>query len=316
MSTGEGGSPLEVRGLNKRYGRTPVLKDLDLQLEAGSVHGLVGLNGSGKTTTLECILGCLPYESGHVRVLGHRPDQLWRARGGVVGIFDTPGLHPGLTVQQTLAHARLLCPRAVRTAEEVAELLGISRYRDYRIRELSLGNRRRASIAQALLGDPALVILDEPFNGLDAGGVDDVLALIARLNREHSTTFLLSSHQLPYLESVCSHMAILHQGRIVLSGHVDTLFAERATRVYLRCQPAGDALAVLDAMEEVTRHPDENGRLCLELGNITAGDVNRHLVSAGIDVSELLTEKPSLDSLFREITSEAAASGQDREDAA
>lgn len=317
MNRGPAVSPLQVRGLNKRYGHTPVLSDLALDVAPASIHGLVGLNGSGKTTTLECILGCLPFDSGSIRVLGQPPDRLWRSRGDVVGLFDIPGLHPGLTVRQCLEHARLLCPRPVRTAEQVAGLLGITRYRDYRIRQLSLGNRRRAAIAQALLGTPAFLILDEPFNGLDAGGVDDVLALISRLNREDGTAFLLSSHQLPYLERICSHLSILHRGRIAVSDRVDELFSDRPERLYIRCDQPRAAELLLDELPGIVRHGSgEDGRLCLELRDNTAGEINRQLVTAGIGVSELLSETPSLESLFREITGDAAAPDEDREAAA
>lgn len=297
--------PLQVSGLGKRYGRTAVLTDLDLTVEAGAVHGLVGLNGSGKTTTLECILGMLPYDRGDVRVLGHRPDQLWRARGAIVGIFDSPSLHPGLTVRQSLEHARILCPDPVRSPAQVESLLGISRYSNYRIRQLSLGNRRRASIAQALIGQPSFVILDEPFNGLDAGGVDDVLALISRLNRSEGCAFLLSSHQLPYLERICSHLSILHQGRIQISDSVKQLFAARHSWILLRCDrpvEAGAWLRQQPGILQVEEGPD--GSLKVEVGDEAppAALINQRLVEAGIAVSGLIHQTPTLESLFREIT--------------
>ncbi len=296
--------PLNVTGLNKRYGATPVLHDLQLRVEPGAVHGLVGLNGSGKTTTLECILGMRPFDSGDIRVLGHAPDALHRSEGAVVSIFDSPSLHPQLTVRQVLEHAGLLCQHPVRSPAEVEALLGIGKYSGYRIRELSLGNRRRASIAQALLGRPGFVILDEPFNGLDAGGVDDVLDLIARLNREEGTAFLLSSHQLPYLERVCSHLSVLHKGRIALSGAVTDLFDAGDTRLRVRCDDVVRALTLVQDLPGVhvedTREP---GVLTLRIGHSNPAVINQTLVSKGILVSELAPERPSLTTLFHAITS-------------
>lgn len=300
-------NPLEVRKLNKQFGKTPVLRSLELTVTPGAIHGLVGLNGSGKTTTLECILGMQPFNSGEVSVLGHSPDRLWQAAGAIVGIFDTPSLHPGLTVRQALEHARILCPSPVRTPEQVESLLGISRYSKYRIRQLSLGNRRRASIAQALIGNPAFVILDEPFNGLDAGGVDDVLALISQLNKEHGTAFLLSSHQLPYLERICSHMAILHRGEIAVSSAVNRLFSGKGTQLHIRCDDAVRATALLEAENSVQIRSHDLGRITLEVEDRNAAArVNSLLVGAGIAVSELVNERPTLESLFRSITEEAA----------
>jgi len=299
--------PLVIRGLDKRYGKVEVLRQLDLEVAPGAVHGLVGLNGSGKTTTLECLLGLQPYQAGEIRILGQSPQHLHRSHGDIVGIFDSPSLHPQLTVRQSLVHAELLSTGAANrpslTPAEVESMLGIARYSNYRIRQLSLGNRRRASIAQGLIGNPRLVILDEPFNGLDAGGVDDVLALISQLNRDEGTTFLLSSHQLPYLERICSHISILHQGRIAISDQVDRLFNDSQLRLRVHCSDAERAGAIVQDLPGVTVEASAAGMLTLQLADISPALVNRRLVEHGIEVDELVRERNSLDVLFRQITS-------------
>ena len=297
-------TPLRIEKLCKNYGSTQVIKGLDLKVKANSIHGLVGLNGSGKTTTLDCILGMQQYNSGQVEVLGLPPSRLHQAEGAVIGIFDTPSLHPGLTVRQSLRHARLLCPRPTRSCEEVEELLGISTYRHYRIRHLSLGNKRRASIAHALLGNPQLIILDEPFNGLDAEGVSDVLKLITRLNQEHGTAFLLSSHQLPYLEQICSHLAILHNGKIAVSDHIDTLFNTDHARIQLTCDDPVNAVQLIEKSIIARVESGEGQQLICELLDGDSAALNRLLVSNGIGVSELIQKQDSLMSLFYDITAE------------
>ena len=295
--------PLRVTQLSKRYGDFEVLKQLNLEVTPGAVHGLVGLNGSGKTTTLECLLGMQAFQSGEVKLLGLNPDQLHKSHGGIVSIFDSPSLHPHLTVRQVLVHASLLCDDLVRKPEEVEALLGITRYSNFRIRNLSLGNRRRASIAQALLGNPRFVILDEPFNGLDAGGVDDVLALISQLNREEGTSFLLSSHQLPYLEKICSHLSILHKGQIVVSDRVEQLFSAQQSRLQVYCDDVVRACAIVQDMRGVTIEDNSaTGILTLQLDNIAPALVNQRLVEKGIMVDELVRERASLTSLFHDIT--------------
>lgn len=295
--------PLQVSQLNKRFGQHQVLHDLALEVLPGAIHGLVGLNGAGKTTTLECLLGLQRADSGDIRLLGLRPDQLHRSHGDVVAIFDSPSLHPHLSVRQVLEHAALLCANPVRKPQEVEALLGISRYSNFRIRQLSLGNRRRASIAQALLGSPRFVILDEPFNGLDAGGVEDVLALIARLNRDEGTAFLLSSHQLSYLEKVCSHFSILHQGRIALSERLDTLLNQQQSRLHVSCDDVPRASAILHDMPGVSiEDGGAAGQLTLRLDGLAPALVNQRLVGNGILVSELVRERNSLHSLFHSIT--------------
>lgn len=307
MNASDDASILSVSGLTKRYGEHTVVDGLSLQVERGAIHGLVGLNGSGKTTTLECILGLQRFDGGDIQVLGLAPHQLYQSAGRVIGIFDTPSLNPNLSVRQCLNQAVLLCADPQRRPEEVEALLAISRFRDYRIKHLSLGNKRRASIAQALIGNPELIILDEPFNGLDAGGVDDVLALITELNREHGTSFLLSSHQLPYLEQVCSHIAVLHRGKIVTSAAVNELLADSKTRIRLRVDDENLARQVLAELPGVSMQQNTMaGYLQLSVAALDSAQLNRELVARDVAVSELIVERPSLDTLFREATREGA----------
>ncbi len=302
-SSSQSESALAITGLSKKYGEVPVLSNLELGISRGSIHGLVGLNGSGKTTTIECSLGLQRFDSGNISLLGLTPDRLHLAKGKVVAIFDTPGLHPNLTVRQNLVVARGLCETPVRTSQDVEKMLGISRYSGYRTRQLSLGNKRRTSIAQALLGNPELIILDEPFNGLDAEGVDDVLRLVQLLNREFGTSFLLCSHQLPYLEQVCSHIAILHKGKIARTGTVADLLGVTRNLALLRTDQIEQAKALLQTLPGVKSDGiDADGFLRVQLGDMTSVALNQALVSHHIGVAELHLQRPSLTGLFRQLT--------------
>ena len=304
--------PLSVSGLKKNYGTFSVLRGLDLELEHEAIHGLVGLNGSGKTTSLECILGLQEFNGGQVHVLGRSPNELHAARGKIVAVFDTPSLHPNLSLMQCLHQAALLCETVYRTPLQVAQMLGIERYSNFKIKQLSLGNKRRASIAQALLGRPELIVLDEPFNGLDAEGVDDVLQLITTLNREEGTAFLLASHQLPYLEQVCSHIAILHHGRIVVSDEIAKLLGQSKSTILLKSAQPESAAQFIQQLDGFERPKlDAEGYLRVDGETISSANLNQKLVAAGIDVSELIVKRGSLASLFREITSEKNDSGSD-----
>ncbi len=307
MNTSSIESVLRISNLRKNYGKFEVIRGLQLEVARGAIHGLVGLNGSGKTTTLECVLGLQANDGGEISILDRRPHQIHLNHGRVVAIFDTPSLNPNLSVYQTLAHAAMLCEENSRRIDEVIHLLGIEAFTDFKIKNLSLGNKRRASIAQGLIGNPELVLLDEPFNGLDAGGVDDVLRLITTLNHEQGTTFLLSSHQLPYLEQICSHIAILHQGQIALSGSKAELLNEANTILQVRVSD-----------KELTRELATNNNLSwiensdpelvsLDIGEVNPAEVNSLLVTNGIAVSELIQQRASLESLFRQITSGEAA---------
>ena len=304
MSVANSALALSVNGLNKSYGSFEVLKNLDLSIQQESILGLVGLNGSGKTTTIECILGLQAGNSGSITLFDYSPRNLHETQGKIVGIFDTSSLHPNLTLRQSLEHAALLTENQVRSPEQVEELLSIKQFTTFKIRHLSLGNKRRASLAHALLSNPDFIVLDEPFNGLDAGGVDDVLELIQRLNKEEGTTFLLSSHQLPYLESICSHIAILHEGAIAVSGTIENLLQDSKHTLLLRSEPPSDALSFLKQLENITViNPDANGYIQLETAVLDSSELNRQLVTNNIAVSELILQRASLGNLFRSITS-------------
>ena len=304
MSAANSALALSVNGLNKSYGSFEVLKNLDLSIQQGSILGLVGLNGSGKTTTIECILGLQASYSGFISLFDYSPQNLHEAQGKIVGIFDTPSLHPNLTLRQSLEHAALLTENQARTPARVEELLSIKQFTKFKIRHLSLGNKRRASLAHALLSNPDFIVLDEPFNGLDAGGVDDVLELIQQLNDEEGTTFLLSSHQLPYLESICSHIPILHEGAIAVSGAIENLLEGSKHTVLLRSESPSDALNFLHQLKDITViNPNASGYIQLETAVLDSSELNRLLVTNNIAVGELILQRASLGNLFRSITS-------------
>jgi len=146
-------------------------------------------------------------------------------------------------------------------------------------------------------------LLDEPFNGLDAGGVDEVLALIKTLNRDFGTSFLLSSHQLPYLQSVCTHLSILHGGQIVASGSLDDLLQSSEAKLIVRTPDTASAQALLMQFDGVRSVVSENDALTISLAGAKPAAVNQVLVSAGIAVDELVHVRASVDTLFRELTS-------------
>ena len=308
MSKSKSALAISVNGLYKNYGSLNVLNNLDLSVQRESILGLVGLNGSGKTTTIECILGLQSFTSGSITLMGYTPQSLHKSKGKIVGIFDNPSLHPNLTLRQCLEHGLFLTEHAARSPRQVEELLGIEKFSRFKIRQLSLGNKRRASLAQALLGNPDLIILDEPFNGLDASGVDDVLELIKTLNKEEGTTFLLSSHQLPYLEIICSDIAILHNGMIALNNGIEELFLDKKHTLMLRTDDNTSALIYLKTRSDIyVKNADANGYIYLESNELSSAELNYQLVANNIPVSELIVQKASLNSLFRSITSEEQA---------
>ena len=295
---------LVVNDLHKHFGKNSVLNGFNLQVGSQEIHGLVGLNGAGKTTTIECVLGLKAFNTGSIRILNVQPSKLHTTHGQLAVVFDSPCIHPNLTVRQALEYARLTCGKKdTASPEEVEEKLGITRYRNYKVKNLSMGNQRRTSIAQALIGKPDFIILDEPFSSLDAGGVDDLLLLIKKLNRDEGITFLLASHQLPYLEQICTHVSILHEGAIALSISIEKLFNIEHTRAIIHTNGNNNILSILSEISAITVCDNHcNDGILVELESITTAQLNRELVRRDVDVYELIRQRPSLDSLFRKVT--------------
>lgn len=314
--------PLQINNLHKRYGQHSVLKGVNLEVTKAAVHGLVGLNGAGKTTAMQCMLGLQSYSDGNVSVLGKNPKHLYQSAGKVAAVFDEPCLHPYFSVEDVLRLAQVsVGTEDKKYRQTVMQRLGIERYCAFKIKTLSLGNRRRTAIAQALITRPQFVVLDEPFNGLDAAGVDDVLSLITRLNQEEGITFLLASHQLPYLETVCTHMSILHQGLIVQSEKIGALLIHEHEQVNLTINKPVEAREFILGLNGVrilkenkqeggTQAEEVKGQISCELLQLSSAELNRALVEAGFEISELLLLKPSLEHLFRNITGELEQEGR------
>jgi ABC-2 type transport system ATP-binding protein len=244
---------IEVAGLRKEYRqrrgrRIAALDGLDLSVPAGGVYGFLGPNGSGKTTTIRCLLGLARPTTGHCRVLGVDPSRDYAAVQDRVGaMIETQALFPGFTGRENLSllagMAGLPGP-AVGAALERVELADRA---DDLVRTYSLGMRQRLGLAAALLKDPELLILDEPANGLDPAGIRDVRNLLRRLGEEGRTVFV-SSHLLAEVQQMCDHVAVLSRGRCVAAGPVDDVLASMGSGgVVVRVDDVAAGLAALEA---------------------------------------------------------------------
>jgi ABC-2 type transport system ATP-binding protein len=293
--------------LTKRYGDTVAVEGLSLTVERGEVHGLLGPNGSGKTTALACALGLLRPSGGDAEVLGVPSPEIHRTGGRVGVVFDAAGLVAGLTVRQNLVYAqRLLGHHGGRGPEEVLRLVGVDGLAARRIGALSLGQAKRVSVARALLGAPELLVLDEPLSALDTLGVRTMLALVRRLADE-GVTLLLASHRLRDVEEVLTHVSILSRGRLLAHGALEELRGGGDEHLRLHVAPLADAERLLEGIEGVqvvevvaTTAGEEASTLRLRLHGVTAGEVNRALVEAGCTVSAVVPERRDLHALFEE----------------
>ncbi|RJK95295.1 ABC transporter ATP-binding protein [Vallicoccus soli] len=301
---------IEVAGAQKAYrrGRGPserALDGLDLLVEEGGVHGFLGPNGSGKTTTIRCLLGLVRADAGELRLLGRPvPEELPQVVGGVGALVETPLFFPAFSGRLNL---RVLAetagvPRA--RVEECLELVGLRDRADDAFKGYSLGMKQRLGIAAALLKRPRLLILDEPSNGLDPAGIREVRELVRRLGADGHSTVFLSSHLLAEVQQVCDHVSILARGRLVASGPVGEVLASRSTGdVRLRAPDPVAARAVLERAGYAVASLGDAWRVS---GVPEPSVLTRLLAQEGQYVSELTPISADLESVFLELTGTGA----------
>jgi ABC-2 type transport system ATP-binding protein len=222
---------LELRDLSRRYGDVIALDGLSFEVDAGQVLGFVGPNGAGKTTAMRIVIGVLAPDSGEVRWRGAPIDERDRRRIGYMP--EERGLYPKMRVRDQLRYFAELHDLEPRAAESNAtrwlERLGVSERADDPVERLSLGNQQRVQLAAALVHGPDLLVLDEPFSGLDPVGVDVLSEVLFEEARSKGVPIVFSSHQLELVERLCDAVAIVRDGRVVASGRVDELRAARST---------------------------------------------------------------------------------------
>jgi ABC-2 type transport system ATP-binding protein len=288
---------IELDGLTKQYRSRVAVDDLTVTIEPGRVTGFLGPNGSGKTTTMRCILGLTRPTSGTARVLGRPYRELTRPMGRVGALIDPRARHPGRT-----AHAHLLAlaqsnalPR--RRVDDVIEMVGLESVAHERVRSFSLGMGQRLGIAAALLGDPDVLLLDEPVNGLDPEGIRWVRELLRDLADE-GRTVLVSSHLMSEMEDTADHLVVLGRGRLLADVPMaDLLGAHAAVRVRSPQAPLL-AAALQEAGGTVALQIDG----ALRVDGLDAAHVGDVAFAIGVRVHELSRVTASLEAAYLALT--------------
>lgn len=297
---------IHTHGLTRRFAGGFGVSDLDLAVPAGAVCGFLGPNGAGKTTTIRLLLGLLRPDRGSIELHGQILDRHHRQALAQVGaLVEAPALYPHLSGRNNLEVTRRLLAVPVERIDEVLTITDMRGAAGRKVRDYSLGMRQRLAIALALLGQPKLLILDEPGNGLDPAGILDMRRMLRRLVDDHGISVFVSSHQLGELELVASHVGVLHEGRLRFQGTLAELRARSQPRIQLRCDDTRRAADLLRAAGEDVGHADPH-TLLVQLRSRGEGELNRLLVEAGLMVSHLLREQPRLESLFFDLTRDAA----------
>jgi ABC-2 type transport system ATP-binding protein len=310
-------SVLEINGLRKTYrsrgGPRRALDGFDMHVEAGQVHGFLGPNGSGKTTTLRTLLGLIRADAGEMRILGQPiPEALPQVVAHVGAIVESPQFFGNFSARDTLS---LLCDAGNLPQNRVDwafELVGLRERAQDKVKTYSLGMKQRLAVASALLKQPKLLILDEPANGLDPGGIREMREMMATLSAG-GMTVVLSSHILSEIEIICDNVTIISLGRRVASGPVSEVLAAYSTgQVKVGFEAQTDLTAAAQVFTGAgISFQQSNGHLVVS-GVDKPATISRLLAERQLYVSELTPIGVDLESVFLELTGTAPVPGQHR----
>ena len=293
-------SILSIENLSKNYGRIQALKSVSFIVPKGTVFGILGPNGSGKTTMLGIIMDILKPTGGTYKLFDEVPDETLRRKIGT--FLETPNFYHYLSAQKNLEIAAALKERGHDDIPRVLELVNLTQRKDSRFSTYSLGMKQRLAIASCLLGDPEVLILDEPTNGLDPVGIAEIRQLIKQLHQQ-GKTIIMASHLLDEVEKVCTHVAILKKGELVATGDVNEILAnEDIVEIGAINIPQLEiALNTLQGYSNL-KVQGKMIQLFYPVGTADVETINRHCFNNGIILNHLQLKKKSLEAKFFELT--------------
>lgn len=296
---------VETRSLNFGFTKTDqILNDLNLAVEKGTIYGFIGPNGAGKTTTIRLLLGLLPNYNGNIELFGNKlRDNREKILANIGCLIEQPSLYEHLSGFDNLEITRRIRNVNKSQIDKVLMLVDLKAASRKRVKEYSLGMKQRLGLAIALLSDPALLILDEPVNGLDPNGIIEVRELLLRLNKESGVTIFLSSHLLSEVEKIVSHLGILSHGKLVFQGPCSKLkeLQQHSATIHINTNNNQEALELLRNKFNASIRPDALISINYQDEQQFAA-VCRLLVEKNIDIYQAQLEKNDLENTFLEIT--------------
>lgn len=294
---------IELTRVRKRFGARQVLKEISLTVPTGSVFAFVGNNGAGKSTTIRLLTGLLRPDDGTVRVLGK---DVAVDRASVLGqlgcLVDSPSLYPNLTPAEFLRIGCAIKRLASNEIDRVLELVDMGHARASPIATFSLGMKQRIALAHALLGRPALLVLDEPSNGLDPQGIQEIRRLLRELPERENCTVFVSSHQLDEVEKIATHVALLHDGQILCQAPVEQLLEPDVGCLSLEIYDAHHALAVLQSLNYDVRLTGERNLEVHRIAADRADQLHASLIGAGARLFQSVYRTQTLEDWFLKAT--------------
>jgi ABC-type multidrug transport system ATPase subunit len=291
---------LSTHHLTKHFGRIKAVENLDLEVKKGQVFGMLGPNGSGKTTTLGMLMGVVNPTSGSYTWFEGPSDHQTRKKIGAV--LEHPIFYPYLSGQKNLELTAMIKGARVKQIREVLDIVELAPRKDHKYKTYSLGMKQRLAIASALLNDPMVLILDEPTNGLDPMGIAEIRRIISRIAAD-GKTIILASHLLDEVQKVCTHFAILKKGSLVYTGPVDDV--GKGEEIVELSAFHDDLSVIVGEFQGSATVKKEGSYYEVKMKDgFHSQDLNRFLFERGISASHLSTKKKSLEKQFLEILSE------------
>ena len=300
-------APIEINGLSKRFGRVQAVEDLSFEVEPGRITGFLGPNGAGKSTTIRILLGLVHADRGTARFDGRRYEQLPHASGRVGAVLEGASFHPGRNGRNHLRVLAAAGSHPDRRVDEVLEIVGLTDAGHRRVKGYSMGMRQRLAIAVALLGEPQVLILDEPTNGLDPPGIRWMRDLI-REQADTGSAVLVSSHLLSEVEQAVDDVVVISRGRLRAAGPLESVLgSEEGPVTRVRASERGLLLAGLRGSD--LRAEEEPGGAILVRAEPEAVGVAAR--DAGVALSQLVAVSRSLEDAFLDLTDERPGAGPD-----
>ena len=303
---------IETHRLSKRYGSFQravlAVNEISFAVEQGQVFGFLGPNGSGKTTTIGMLLGIINPTSGGVKLLGQEGEQgLHAARQRIGATLETPNFYPYLSGRDNLRVVAAVKQASGKDIDEALDLVGLAKRQKHRFATYSLGMKQRLALAATMLGDPELIILDEPANGLDPEGMREIRDIITALAGRGKTIFL-SSHLLWEVERTCTHVAIISRGQIVRTSSVRDLKSTKITAA-IRGGELDVLRSIAAAYPEATGAHIDNDTVLVDLKTDDLGALNQYIAGRGVYLTHLALHEQTLEDVFMELTRDATKAG-------
>lgn len=294
---------LESRGLTKQFGHHKAVNNVDLHIKKGTIYGFIGRNGAGKTTFLKMISGLARPTSGEIHLFGYSGRDLNKVRSRIGCLIETPGLYENMTAYDNLKlKCLILGIKKEGYIEEILEIVGLLDSAKKKTKKLSLGMKQRLGIGLALIGEPDLLILDEPINGLDPQGIVEIRDILLDLQKERDMTIIISSHILEELSKMATHYGIIHNGCLIQELTKEELSNRCNERIELIVDSPERAVPVLDRMKFLNyKIVDKDKIYIYERLNDTAM-LNTELVKTGIEVKSIFITGEELESYFLNLT--------------